>query len=80
MKKISMNNVIDETSCPLCGDANLCAMTDNNSQENQKLSKLCWCAEVKFTALKDVPIPEAAKGKSCICQCCVKKLKLAKAL
>jgi hypothetical protein len=33
----------------------------------------CWCTRVHFSAALLQSLPEAAKGKACICQACAQK-------
>lgn len=58
----------DPARCPLCGQANLCAM------EAQRLTGVkqgpCWCTQVDFNRAALERIPAAAQGKACICQAC----------
>ena len=58
----------DPERCPLCGQANLCAM------EAERLSGVkqgpCWCTQVDFNRAALDAIPAAARGKACICQAC----------
>jgi Cysteine-rich CWC len=56
------------TQCPLCGQANFCAM------EVEKLTGVaqppCWCNGVKFEATLIEKIPAAARGLACVCAAC----------
>ncbi len=58
----------DPEHCPLCGQANLCAM------EAERLTGVqqgpCWCTRVDFNRAALQHIPTAARGKACICQAC----------
>lgn len=58
----------EPTHCPLCGQANLCAM------EAERLTGVkqapCWCTQVDFSRAALHRIPDAARGKACICQAC----------
>ncbi|MFM7000948.1 MAG: cysteine-rich CWC family protein [Limnohabitans sp.] len=33
----------------------------------------CWCTREQFTAALLQQVPEASRGKACICQACVQK-------
>jgi hypothetical protein len=33
----------------------------------------CWCTRVQFSAALLQSLPDAAKGKACICQACAQK-------
>ena len=54
--------------CPLCGQANLCAM------EAERVTGVkqdpCWCTQVDFNRAVLERIPTAARGKACICRAC----------
>ncbi|MGB5222925.1 MAG: cysteine-rich CWC family protein [Polyangiales bacterium] len=54
----------DETKCPLCGDANECAIAAGRAPES------CWCmtASMDPAALQSIPVE--AQGKVCICARC----------
>lgn len=52
-------------SCPLCGEANHCAVASAASGEPP-----CWCAQASFTAESLASVPLGAQGKVCICQRC----------
>lgn len=58
----------DPRNCPLCGQANLCAM------EAERLTGMkrgpCWCTQMDFNRAALERIPAAARGKACICQAC----------
>jgi hypothetical protein len=59
---------IDATACPVCGQANQCAM------ETQKATGLpqppCWCTQVDFSADLLAALPPQARGLACICVRC----------
>lgn len=65
---MSVASSIDPNQCPLCGQANQCAM------ELEKASGVkqppCWCSQTGFDAALLSRIPEAARGKACICPAC----------
>ncbi len=58
----------DPTLCPLCGQANQCAM------ELERVSGVpqppCWCTRVGFDAALLARLPEPARGQACICAAC----------
>lgn len=61
----------DATLCPLCGQANLCAMeAERASGEPQGT---CWCTQVDFTAELLGQVPEEAAGLACICAACARR-------
>jgi len=55
--------------CPLCGGDNRCA------NEIERASGIpqppCWCVDAHFDAALLARLPEAARGKACICASCV---------
>lgn len=53
---------VDPKKCPTCGQGNACGMAAGKSH--------CWCFDVKLDPLAVAAIPEAAKGKACLCQTC----------
>lgn len=61
----------DASRCPLCGQANLCAM------EAERASGLpqgtCWCTQVDFTAELLGNVPDEAAGLACVCAACAKR-------
>jgi hypothetical protein len=57
--------------CPLCGQANQCAMeTEKATGEKQPP---CWCTRVDFSADLLGRLPEEARGKACICGACARR-------
>jgi len=57
---------LDERRCPLCGDDNRCAPAAAG-----RFDVPCWCTEADIPARLLAAIPEAARGKACICARCV---------
>ncbi|MBA6234473.1 MULTISPECIES: cysteine-rich CWC family protein [unclassified Colwellia] len=55
--------------CPLCNNQNLCGVSNT--------TKPCWCTLEKVPSALIQGVPDAEKGKSCICQACIKKFNLA---
>ena len=59
---------IDPTRCPICNEVNVCAA------EKAKLPGIkperCWCMDAVFTPDVMNQVPDAAKGKACICAKC----------
>jgi len=60
---------VDPCVCPLCGQANRCAMESPPGPSPEP----CWCNRIHFSAALLQSLPEAAKGKACICQACAQK-------
>lgn len=61
---------IDPSRCPLCGQANRCAM------EAERLTGVeqppCWCTQVHFGAEVMARIPAQALGQTCVCAACAR--------
>ena len=53
--------------CPLCERPNHCAMEQPQAGQNEP----CWCTREQFGAALLQQVPEALRGKACICQACV---------
>jgi hypothetical protein len=62
-----MNNV-DPTRCPICRESNVCAMEKAKATDSKH--ERCWCMDEVFTPAVMDQVPEAAKGKACICAKC----------
>ncbi len=60
----------DPTHCPLCGQANECAMEIERATGVKQPP--CWCSQVRFEAALLSRIPEHARGKACLCPACAK--------
>lgn len=58
--------------CPLCGQANQCAMEVERATGMQQPP--CWCTQADFTADLLARLPAAARGKACVCAACASKL------
>ena len=54
----------DTTRCPLCGNANACAVAAGKSPES------CWCMTATMSPDALAAIPTEAQGKVCICARC----------
>ncbi|MDZ7921868.1 cysteine-rich CWC family protein [Rhodoferax sp.] len=54
--------------CPLCGQANQCAM-ELERATGQKQPP-CWCTQATFSAELLANVPAADRGKACICAAC----------
>ena len=64
---LSMNQ-IDPTRCPICGEPNVCAM--EMAKVTGSKPERCWCMDAVFTPSVMEQLPDAAKGKACICAKC----------
>jgi len=62
---------IDPTRCPLCGADNRCAI--ELEQATGVAQPPCWCMDAHFTPALRATIPEAARGKACLCARCVRQ-------
>lgn len=56
----------DSGSCPLRGAANGCPLADTGLHRGT-----CWCAWVEMPAELIEAVPEAQRGRACICHRCV---------
>ncbi|MEJ7688568.1 MAG: cysteine-rich CWC family protein [Variovorax sp.] len=54
--------------CPLCGEANRCAMAV--ARETGAPQPPCWCLEAEFSPALLDRVPAAARGRACICARC----------
>ena len=54
-------------SCPLCGRPNQCAM---ELPQGDLPAQPCWCTTMAFTQELLKRIPEALRGKACVCRDC----------
>ncbi|MBI5275039.1 MAG: cysteine-rich CWC family protein [Burkholderiales bacterium] len=59
---------MDPALCPLCGQANRCAM--ETERETGVKQPPCWCTQVDFSAELLASLPPDAKGLACICAAC----------
>lgn len=60
------------TLCPLCGQANRCAM--ELERETGVKQPPCWCTQVDFSRELLERIPPEARGAACICPACAQPL------
>ncbi|HEX2201657.1 MAG TPA: cysteine-rich CWC family protein [Longimicrobium sp.] len=56
---------VDPARCPLCGEANGCAMAGASPSGGA-----CWCASVTIAGDVLQRIPEEARRKACVCARC----------
>ncbi|MDD4944148.1 cysteine-rich CWC family protein [Rhodoferax sp.] len=55
-------------NCPLCGQPNQCAMEIERATGIKQPP--CWCSQTVFSADALNQIPDAARGKACLCAAC----------
>ncbi len=54
--------------CPLCGEANRCAM--ERERETGQPQPPCWCTQADFSPALLASLPAASRGIACICARC----------
>jgi len=62
---------LDPTRCPICGQANRCAM--EVERETGVKQGACWCTGVDFSADLLAQVPASARRQACICAACAAK-------
>jgi Cysteine-rich CWC len=62
---------INQSLCPLCGNANQCAM--EIEKETGIKQAACWCVGMDFSADLLAQVPVFAQGQACICAACAAK-------
>jgi len=55
-------------TCPLCGQANDCAM--ERERATGVPQGACWCMQVDFSAELLARVPEPSRDRACICPRC----------
>lgn len=73
------NNKINQKDCPICGGANLCGEVQRKENRRNGIKdplEPCWCTKVEFPPNSIEAVPVEARGKACICEQCVAKLRL----
>ncbi len=61
-------SALDTTRCPLCGQANRCAV--EIERETGVAQAPCWCLSARFTDALRQCVPAEARGVACICAHC----------
>ncbi|QNP50315.1 cysteine-rich CWC family protein [Diaphorobacter aerolatus] len=56
----------DTSHCPLCGQANECAIVAGYPPES------CWCMKESISPEALARVPDEQQGKSCICPQCAR--------
>lgn len=59
---------VNPTVCPLCSQANQCAMELEKATGQPQGP--CWCTQVDFSAALLSRIPAQARGQACVCAAC----------
>ena len=59
-----LNTRMAASTCPLCGQANQCAITAGLPAES------CWCMQEPVSREALAQLPAEARGKACICPAC----------
>ncbi|WP_019529637.1 cysteine-rich CWC family protein [Dasania marina] len=59
---------MNKNLCPLCGNANLCAVELGDSIAQ------CWCSKVDISREALAAINAAEQGQRCICQPCASRV------
>ena len=60
----------DASRCPLCGGDNRCAM--EREKASGEPQPPCWCMDERFSPELLARIPDAARGRACLCPRCVR--------
>ena len=61
----------DPRLCPLCGQANQCAM--EIEKQTGVPQGACWCCSASISAELLSQIPEALRNQACVCPACAAK-------
>jgi hypothetical protein len=61
---------VDPGRCPLCGQANQCAMQAQIMTGVKQPP--CWCTQTSFDPALLASVPQQALGKACICPVCAR--------
>jgi hypothetical protein len=59
---------IPNCTCPLCGEPNECAVAKFGTFDVE-----CWCAKAKVSEAALARVPEALRGKACLCSSCASR-------
>lgn len=59
---------VDPARCPLCGQGNGCAQ--EAARATGQPQPPCWCMSADFPPPLRAQVPEAARGRACICAAC----------
>ncbi|HEY4665618.1 MAG TPA: cysteine-rich CWC family protein [Comamonas sp.] len=59
-----MSSILDSSRCPLCGQANQCAVAAGLPPES------CWCMQASIAPEALERVPAKQRGKACVCPAC----------
>ncbi|RST55925.1 cysteine-rich CWC family protein [Variovorax sp. MHTC-1] len=59
---------LEPSRCPLCGEANRCAM--EIERETGRAQPPCWCMQADFDRAVLARVPAEMRGLACICARC----------
>ncbi|WP_309898552.1 cysteine-rich CWC family protein [Variovorax soli] len=59
---------LDASCCPLCGEANHCAI--ERERETGQSRAPCWCRQASFSPGVLESVPAGARGLACVCARC----------
>ncbi|MCR8921477.1 cysteine-rich CWC family protein [Dasania sp. GY-MA-18] len=59
---------MDKDRCPLCGNANLCAVNQGGSITQ------CWCSKATINPAALAAVSADDQGQRCICQQCASRV------
>lgn len=62
---------LDPSRCPICGQANQCAMEVEKATGQPQ--DPCWCMQVDFNAELLAQLPAESRGQACICRSCAEQ-------
>lgn len=62
---------IDPARCPLCGQANRCALELERAAG--AAPSPCWCTQVAFDARLLARVPAPARRLACVCRACAER-------
>ena len=65
---VTKNQPLDTSLCPLCGQANQCAISAGLPPES------CWCMQTTVSQQALARLPSKARGKRCICPACAQDI------
>ncbi len=63
-----------ESTCPACGQVNLCLQAQASSENIKSQAQQCWCMSVNLTESQRQAATKIGKGERCLCQNCLKQI------